>query len=106
MSSVDKLKELDAQAKQLNEQRKQLREEANAGKEERKTARKQQAEARKTVLTSKKDVRELSAKVFDIFSNGSNEDVSNLADELMEASTELVGAIRSFAEAGETLEDL
>lgn len=110
MSKLDELKALNANAKEINEQRKALREELDANKENRKEARKTQAQCRKDVIGGKKSLRDLSAKIYDIFSGGDAEEINGLADEIMEAGTALSATVRAFAEAqekfdGETSEE-
>lgn len=105
-NKLEELKKLRAEKKALREQEKALREEVDAGKEERKAARKQQAEARKQVREHKAAVRDLNAKIYSTFSEGNSEEVNELADQIMEANSSLVSAVRSFAEAAEQIENL
>jgi predicted nuclease with TOPRIM domain len=105
-ASQTELKEIREQKKALLEKQRELQAKADEGKEERKVARKEQAEARKTVREHKSAVRDLSANIYSTFSTGDAEAVNTLADELMESSTKLVEAVRSFGSASEKLEEL
>lgn len=105
-TKAEKLKEIAAQKKALAEEQKALREELDAGKEERKAARKQQAEARRQVRELKAELREASAAIYNLFSEGSSEEISELADRITETGTALAGSVRSFAEAAAEIEEL
>jgi hypothetical protein len=106
MSKLDKLKEVTAQKKTLSEQQRQLRDDLNSTLDDRKNARKVQARARKNVRENKAEIRSVTAKIYDHFSIGDPEAISDLADEIMEIACELSGNIRIFSEAAEVLEDL
>lgn len=105
-SKAEQLKEINAQKKALAERQKTLREELDKTKTERSVARKAQAEVRKEVRDQKSDLRDVTVKVYEVFSKGDSEAVDKLADEIMESATELASTIRKFAEASTTLEDL
>lgn len=105
-ASQAELKEIREQKKALLEKQRELQAKADEGKEERKAARKAQADARKEVREHKSAVRDLSAKIYSNFSDGDAEEINTLADELMESSTKLVEAVRSFGAAAEKLEEL
>lgn len=99
MGTSKELRELREQKKALLEKQRELLAKADEGKEERKAFRKTQTEARKAVMVGKKEVRELSAKIFDTFSKGSAEDILELAENLAAATEDLSNAVRSFGEA-------
>lgn len=106
MSKLDELKALNEQKKALNEQAKALREEVNAGKTERIEARKAQAAARKAVREQKADLRDLSAKIYTVFSSGDADAISSLAGEIMDSATELSASVSAFGASAQTLENL
>lgn len=106
MSTQDKLRSIAAQKKELNEEQKVLRAQIDSNKAERNAARKAQAQARKDVQALKADLRDISAKSYTTFSKGTSEDVTCMADDITETAAELVTAIRSFAKAAETLENI
>ena len=99
MSKLDELKKINEQKKELAAKQKELREELDANKEQRKAARKVQAQCRKDVQGDKAEVRDLSAKVYEVFSTGDAEAVDALADSIMEAATKLSATVRAFAQA-------
>ena len=105
-TKAEELKALNAEKKVLNEKQKALRAELNLSKDERKEVRVIQAKARKELKAQKSELRELTAKVYDAFSEGNADTLNELADDIIESATELVGTVRSFAEAAESLEEL
>lgn len=98
-SKLEQLRKINAQKKALLEEQRALREELDANKEERKEARKAQAQARKDVKDQKAKVRDLAASIYTQFSKAEPAEIETLADEIMEAATELAGTVRKFAEA-------
>jgi predicted nucleic acid-binding Zn-ribbon protein len=100
----EELKKLNAEKKRINDEQKALREKLNAGKAERAEARKAQAACRKDAVSQKAALRDISAKIYSTFKDGSQEAVGKLADELMEVSAELAGTIRKFGETCESEE--
>ena len=105
-TKAEELKQLNADKKALNEKQKAIRDELNETKAERKEIRTTQAAARKAIRGQKSELRDLTAKIYDQFSEGGAKDLNGLADDIMESATELVGTIRSFAEAAGSLEEL
>lgn len=99
MNKLEELKEISAQKKALADKQKTLRAELDETKEERKEARKVQAQCRKDIIPQKAVLRDLSAAVYGTFSEADVDAVNKLADDIMNAATELAGTIRSFAEA-------
>ena len=95
----EQLKVINAKAKTLREEQKALREELNATKGDRKEARTTKAAARKSARKIKGQLRDLTAKVLTTLKKGTPEDIENLADEIIECSSQLSAVVRKFAEA-------
>lgn len=106
MSKLEELKKLREQKKALIEAQRQLVSDLDATREERKAARAAQAEARSEVKVFKGQLRNLSAEIYDVFSKGSVEDVTQLAADIEDSSADLAQAVRKFAAAAEQLEEL
>ena len=105
-TQAEELKKINVEKKALNEKQKAIRESLNETKAERKEIRTTQAKARKEIRNQKSELRDLTAKIYDAFSDGDSEALGELADEIMESAGTLVGTIRSFAEAAGALEEL
>ena len=106
VSKTEELKQIQAQAKEARERAKAIKAELDAGKEDRKKARKDLAQARKNIDTSKSTLRGLTAQTYNSIKSGDSDAVKDLANEIMEAATALVGALRVAAEAIEEIEGL
>ncbi len=105
MSTREQLKEVKAKRKALLEQEREMAAKLNEGKEERKAARKEQAAARKLINTQRSALRDLLATTYEATKDGSDA-CQNLADEIVEKSSELASTLRAFATAAEALEEL
>lgn len=97
-SKREELKRITQEKKALLEQQKAIKEELSKGKEERKEARTTVASVRRTIKAKKAELRELAAKSNSILKNRDPEEISSMADSIMEISSELAGAYRKVAE--------
>jgi len=105
LSAAEKLKAITAEKKELAAKQKALREELDKGKDVRKVARGIMAQCRKDVRDQKAKVRDLCAKIYSTFSENDVEAIEELADNIMEAATEVTGTVRKFATALKDPED-
>lgn len=106
MATNEELKQITEQRKALLERQRELQAKNEEGKEERKALRKQQAEARRNVRDHKTEVRVLSASIYKVFSEGTPEEILELAGNVASAGDKLSAAVRSFGEASVKLSKL
>lgn len=102
----EKLALITERKRRLAAEQKAIREEMDANKEERAAARKERAEARKSVMTEKQALHKLSTSVADTVKRGDTDELSQLADDLMEAATNTASQLRKFAKVLDSLDDL
>ena len=105
-TTQEQLKALNVQKKQINERTKALHAEFNKGKDQRIKSGKEKAAARKLVGKAKSELRTLGSEVYHHFSEGDVDTIRELANDIENASKSYVDAIRSFADAEDSLEEL
>ncbi len=106
LSTKERLKKIGEQKRLITAQQKELREKHNRSKTERVEANKIKAASRKTMHESKSTLRKLGAEVNAAFMSGDIDVINKLAENIADASEELVDAMYGFADADEVLNKL
>ena len=106
MATNVELKQVNEKLKALREEQKALKAKNEEGKEERKALAKTKSEARKNVKGSKTELRNLLGEINEVMKSNDSTTINNLANALMEASTELAAHVRKFGSTLESLDEL